>query len=323
MHVDAATVLRTLDPRRSWTGWLVTAGVTLALALAWLSPSASAGLGFPARLAFWLTHVLVGVVVLEAAQTLVGRLPRLRNLPPWGQVTAASLIGAAAFAPLAFLPETALAAAGVGGAADPLTMAELAEEAASSAGPVAAFWLLLNAPRLVAIAAQPTGAEAAEAAASAPARAPAPQSPEALVELLSKLPRTVGRDIVALSAELHYLRVHTTRGEALILMAFGRAVEALREARGLTIHRSHWVAFRHVARVEMSSGGACRCVTTTGLALPVSRPNRATLRAALDDARRREVRAALASAGGATAAGEGAGRGAPGPGGGAHAPHPT
>jgi DNA-binding LytR/AlgR family response regulator len=82
---------------------------------------------------------------------------------------------------------------------------------------------------------------------------------------------------VALSAELHYLRLRTAAGEVLILYPFGKAVAELGEhGLGLQIHRSHWVAAAHVRRVDRRGQGAL-CTLSTGLTLPVSRQYRAGL----------------------------------------------
>ena len=76
---------------------------------------------------------------------------------------------------------------------------------------------------------------------------------------------------------LHYLRLRTTAGEALVLYPFGKAVADLTEAGvGLQIHRSHWVATAHVGRVVRRGQGAL-CTLSTGLTLPVSRQYRAPL----------------------------------------------
>jgi LytTr DNA-binding domain len=70
--------------------------------------------------------------------------------------------------------------------------------------------------------------------------------------------------ILALSAEDHYLRVHTPGGEALIHMTLAAAVQML--PAGFQIHRSHWVAREGVK--SFSNG---KVELHTGLKLPVSR----------------------------------------------------
>lgn len=60
--------------------------------------------------------------------------------------------------------------------------------------------------------------------------------------LLSRLPNRLGKEVVALEAEDHYLRVHTTLGSDLILMRLSDAIAAIGPDLGLQVHRSWWVA---------------------------------------------------------------------------------
>lgn len=73
--------------------------------------------------------------------------------------------------------------------------------------------------------------------------------------------------IAALSSEDHYLRVYTTRGEALIHMTMAEAVAIL--GKGFQVHRSHWVS---AAFIRDHRAGQVEL--TTGLSLPVSRHRR-------------------------------------------------
>lgn len=118
---------------------------------------------------------------------------------------------------------------------------------------------------------------------SVPASAEAPPAPvmvaaagdEGQVDALAaKLPLALRRArLIALSAEDHYLRVHTDRGDALILMGLSQAVAALGPRRGVRIHRSHWVAFDALpAEGYRRSTGELRL--DGGLTLPVSRTGR-------------------------------------------------
>jgi DNA-binding LytR/AlgR family response regulator len=57
----------------------------------------------------------------------------------------------------------------------------------------------------------------------------------------------LGTDLVFIKSEDHYLEVHTTAGSSLIKMRFSDAISELGE-RGIKVHRSYWVATRHVIR---------------------------------------------------------------------------
>lgn len=276
-----------IDPRNSWIGYLIAAGTLLSIGLALSEPSASEGLGLPARLVFWLAHVSSALFLFELAQIHLGRIALFERLPPLLLVMAVGVVGAFLFAVFNLLLLDRIAFLG-GDLADsePISFVGLIEELRDSGATSVLFWVLLNSPRLIMIAQQ----QDAETADDPPPRdGPLPAPDKAgeplnasgpLLDLLSRLPRRIGTDIVAISAELHYLRVYTSTGEALILMSFGRAVKALAVIPGQSIHRSHWVALAHVQTLEAGENRVS-CRLDTGLVLPVSRTYRASLRTAL------------------------------------------
>ena len=87
-----------IDPRKSWTGYLIAAGSVLAIGLALSEPSASSGLGLPARLVFWLAHVASALFFFEMAQITLGRIAMSERLPPLLLVMAVGVVGAVLFA---------------------------------------------------------------------------------------------------------------------------------------------------------------------------------------------------------------------------------
>lgn len=96
-------------------------------------------------------------------------------------------------------------------------------------------------------------------------------------ELVAKLPHALrGERVLAVSAEDHYLRVHTPRGEALIHMSLVGAVAMLGD--GFQVHRSHWVA-----REAIRSSGSSSIQLVTGLSLPLSRHRAKEFRVWLDN----------------------------------------
>lgn len=84
-----------------------------------------------------------------------------------------------------------------------------------------------------------------------------------------------GERILALSSEDHYLRVHTPRGEALILMALSHAAPLMSD--GFLVHRSHWVA-----REAIKSASSTSVKLITGLSVPISRHRAKEFRTWLD-----------------------------------------
>jgi len=113
---------------------------------------------------------------------------------------------------------------------------------------------------------------------SAPVMVAPPSAPAEPDLLRSKLPFALrAAAIQSLSAEDHYVRVRTDRGEALILMNLADAVAALGPDAGVRIHRSHWVT-RDLAGRMTRQAGRLVVPLDDGTALPVSRAGQKKLR---------------------------------------------
>ena len=77
----------------------------------------------------------------------------------------------------------------------------------------------------------------------------------------------------AISSEDHYLRVHTSLGEELILMRLADAERELGDADGLRVHRSWWIAKDGITD-ERKDSGRSFLVLPSGVEVPVSRSYR-------------------------------------------------
>lgn len=101
-----------------------------------------------------------------------------------------------------------------------------------------------------------------------------------LALFMERLPvRLRTAELYAISSEDHYLRVHTSMGEELILMRLADAVRELAGADGLQVHRSWWIAKRGV-QDEKRVDGRSLLVLPTGTEVPVSRSYRASAKTA-------------------------------------------
>jgi DNA-binding LytR/AlgR family response regulator len=120
-------------------------------------------------------------------------------------------------------------------------------------------------------------ARAAEKASPRPAPSPA-DLPAAAPAFLAALPPRLGRDLLCLQMEDHYLRVHTALGSDLVLTPLKDALAELTGVEGLQVHRSWWVARAAVAG-SVSEGRNLRLKLVNGLAVPVARASVARLRA--------------------------------------------
>lgn len=97
--------------------------------------------------------------------------------------------------------------------------------------------------------------------------------------MLDRLPPRLGRDLLCLQMEDHYVRLHTTEGSVLVLSPLARAIEQVGDLEGLRVHRSWWVA-RQAVREVVHDGRNLRLVLTSGLEAPVARAKVAALKAA-------------------------------------------
>ena len=94
---------------------------------------------------------------------------------------------------------------------------------------------------------------------------------------LDRLPDTGSRDVVYLHVNGHYINVVTTTGSHMILMRFADAVAELGDM-GLQVHRSYWVALRHVTGAQRRDERTVLHLTGDH-EVPVSRTHLAAVRA--------------------------------------------
>jgi hypothetical protein len=98
----------------------------------------------------------------------------------------------------------------------------------------------------------------------APVGAPPPK-------FFSRLPpKLSGADVFAVEAEDHYLRLHTSKGQDLILMRLSDAIVELEGIEGAQTHRSWWVARAAIVSSERAEGRATLTLSD-GTEAPVSR----------------------------------------------------
>ncbi|MFK7887941.1 MAG: LytTR family DNA-binding domain-containing protein [Gammaproteobacteria bacterium] len=199
---------------------------------------------------------------------MIQRFPALND---WRLVLISGLIGVTLFAPMAYLLEGLF----------PLAVSEPDSDWSdrfASTSPFAAVlvellemapsylvaWLLINREALVRTSRSTPGAPS-----------PAPSDDvvsEARRAFLNRLPPAVGRQVVAISSDLHYLQVTTRQGSAMILGALKEVETAFGEA-GMRVHRSHWVLLDAVQRMR-KGGSAWQLEMSNGHCVPVSRRKR-------------------------------------------------
>ena len=92
-----------------------------------------------------------------------------------------------------------------------------------------------------------------------------------------RIPMALGRELHALQAEDHYVRVYTAAGEDLVLHRFSDAIVELEGLNGEQVHRSWWVAEKGIADVVRRDRKVF-LVLKNGTEVPVSRTFMAVVR---------------------------------------------
>lgn len=92
-------------------------------------------------------------------------------------------------------------------------------------------------------------------------------------DFFRRMPPALGRDLLALEMEDHYLRIHTALGSDLILLRLRDALAELGPSSGRQVHRSWWVAEGAVASAERDARRPM-LVLRNGLRVPVSKTYR-------------------------------------------------
>lgn len=233
--------------------------VLIGILLGVLGPFGSfARLGLEQRVFQWVVLVVLNWGLVLLAGQALRALPRASGLPPAVQGLAAALVAA--------LPGAAATSALVGQwgwwpESGPLPFAEMLIY-------VAAINAAISVPMRIIL--HPRTPQATELP---------PEPGPGEVTFLRRIPQRLGRDLLAVEAEDHYLRVHTALGSDLILMRLSDAEAELAGLDGARTHRSWWVARAAVARAERQ-GQTARLELVNGMSVPVSRGNIAALKAA-------------------------------------------
>jgi hypothetical protein len=259
---------------------LVSAGGLLVLALTLIEPASAFGLAWWQRAGFYAAHVAPAMAAAWWVSGWLFNRPGLQHWPAWALLAFAGAAAGVALAPWSVALEMAL---GVVDLDEPDAMplplsaaawrSELADELLQVPPRTALFWVAMN--LWVLWRARRPEVEAATPAVTpppGPSSAPSPAPSPETSALLDRLPARLGRDIVQLEAQQHYLRVVTTRGEHLLLHGLAPAMAELARCgiAGMQIHRSVWVAWAHVERLDLRPGSHA-AVLRDGRRLPIGR----------------------------------------------------
>lgn len=98
-----------------------------------------------------------------------------------------------------------------------------------------------------------------------------------LPPLHSRLGVSFEGPIIALQSEDHYVRVHGSKGDELLLIRLRDAITEMEGVAGIQVHRSWWVALDGIAAVDQA-GRSCSVRLRNGVTLPVARDSIQRLR---------------------------------------------
>jgi hypothetical protein len=245
---------------RTWTSPLFTSfygAIALGAFLGFSGPFGSfRSLAHPERYVFWFGCVATGYALAIATLQILRPAAAFGRLP---KVAAIVLVGLISALPMMFVVAWALEAVLPGRSTPPGRLVSLYFSVAAVQLVVAgiAVWPFL-------------------------ADRPAPPAEDLDTDqFFARVPDRLGRDLLALEAQDHYLLVHTRRGSALIYMRLNEAVQILPQQLGFQAHRRWWVARKEVAGLRRE-GHQTLIELTGGMTVPVGRTYLAAVRSGLD-----------------------------------------
>ncbi|MBI1339472.1 hypothetical protein GC169_04570 [bacterium] len=235
-------------------------GVALGLGVlfAWLGVYGTGEVPFLWRALYWASTMAVGIVTAAVVVPFVFEGPMKRQPVPIQILTTAALVSVPITGLVVFLFSA------IGSPKDPLVWA-------SQYAYVFVISILLTIAGYV-----------VDRLRNPPAAPPSnldPAAAEARGAIFrERLPiRLRQAEIWAVSAEDHYLRVHTSAGEELILMRLSDAIRELGSIPGMRTHRSWWVSAAGVAEMKRDAGKVVLKLKS-GREAPVSRTYQPAIR---------------------------------------------
>jgi hypothetical protein len=213
------------------------------------------------RVFYWVTCLWIGFVVLSIVVRLSLRAGRRLDLPVWFALPAGAAVGAV---PLGLIIALFSAHFWAGNQGQIGPFLEWYGQTLALAEPCAIGYYLVSGRR------RPAAAQEASIVPLPPVKSD--------TRFVDRLPARLGRNLLCLQMEDHYVRAHTDLGSDLILTPLKDAVAELAEIDGLQVHRSWWVAKSAVA-APVVKGRNYALRLTNGLEVPVSRASVAKTRA--------------------------------------------
>jgi hypothetical protein len=228
------------------------------------------------RVAYWIANIWIGFSVLSVVVRLSIRAALRFDAPIWFALAAGTVLGCF---PLGFVIALFSAWFWPGNHGRVSNFGVWYGQTLAISEPCAFAYYWLGARKGTNPPLAGSAAPCETAAAAATPSPPAPQAASLAAPFLDRLPPRLGRDLLALQMEDHYVRAHTRRGSDLILTPLKEAIAELGGIEGMQVHRSFWVARRAVTG-HATRGRNLSLTLSNGMSAPVSRASVAKLKAA-------------------------------------------
>ncbi len=239
--------------------------VFLILLFTMLEPESLAGESVLVSLIFWIIQFSILMPLLIYTHGFLQKISFFEHLNPWLKTGLAGFTGSLVFVPIGLSIDYIMGLDDWINVQTPEQILLLGlEETMGVVGLVTLTWIAINAPRILQLNFQHHDIADAQQKKTEPAPCTEPC-------ILSLIPHELGRDIIYLMSELHYLRIVTTKGETLQLYNLQNAMEELKGLYdGLQTHRSYWINKIHVEKI-IGKAPDRNVLMKQGYIIPISR----------------------------------------------------
>jgi hypothetical protein len=242
----------------SITRYLLFFGVSFALLFSALGASGSYGSKVQSFFV-WIPTIFLAIFFVTLSRYI---LTIFLKEDSWLLCFVEALIGSIFFAPFAYFIDVFLLV-------DPgpyFSLTGIADEFLNVFPPILVSWILVRAPQRLGLLVPGVMTRSLDNAIRSTKTDERGDS--SLGSLIGKVPKELGADFIYIKAEKQYVYVVTTKGSALVHCGFNQAIESFPLDYGIKLHRSFWVARKHIHKIDKQT----RNVTlSTGLTLPISR----------------------------------------------------
>lgn len=257
--------------------YLFIIGVFLSLIFASLVPSGSEALGYINGFIFWSSHMLIGFLILVYVQKFTLKFSFSKK-NPWNTTFVSACIGAFIFSFPAYYLDYFTGMPG--NSSSSIISLDYLNELGAVFIPVVSTWMLVNMPWLLKLELSNlpkshldkcSNSFLDEAIINNSSFSNSTESKNDYEIKKTILPSGIMKeDVIAISSELHYLRVYTLDRQYMILGSMKDLLKDFDESIGIQTHRSYWASKAHFKLLKETDQGIM-CELANSIIVPVSR----------------------------------------------------